>query len=77
MVAEVRVDACTTESVNIFIEECEDSSFENLNQLQEGDKGINGPHTKLNILRKCQHNVDSKYISKKSEQEISGKSAYC
>ena len=72
LVAEVRVDACTAESVYRFIEEFEDSSFVSLNQLQRGDKEINGPQTKLNILRKCQHNVDRKYFSEKSEKEVSG-----
>ena len=72
LVAEVRVDACTAESVYRFIEEFEDSSFVNLNQLQRGDKEINGPQTKVNILRKCQHNVDRRYFSKKSEKEVSG-----
>ena len=72
LVAEVRVDACTAESVYRFIEEFDDSSFVNLNQLQRGDKEINGPQTKVNILRKCQHNVDRKYFSKKSEKEVSG-----
>ena len=72
LVAEVRVDACTAESVYRFIEEFENSSFVNLNQLQRGDKEINGPLTKVNILRKCQHNVDRRYFSKKSEKEVSG-----
>ena len=72
LVAEVWVDGSTAESVYRFIEEFEDSSFVNLNQLQRGDKEINGPQTKVNILRKCQHNVDRRYFSKKSEKEVSG-----
>ena len=50
MVAEVRVDACTAESVYRFIEEFEDSSFVNLNQLQRGDKEINGPQTRVILI---------------------------
>ena len=38
MVAEVRVNVCTSETVYRFIEEPEDSSFVNLNQLQRGDR---------------------------------------
>ena len=72
LVAEVRVDACTAESVYRFIEEFEDLCFVNLNQLQRGDKEINGPQTKVNILRKCQHNVYRRNFSEKSEKEVSG-----
>ena len=50
---QVRVDACTTKTVYRFIEEFEDLSFVNLNQLQRGDEEINSPQTKVNILRKC------------------------
>ena len=57
LVAEVRVDACTTPSVYRFLEEFEVSSFVNFNLLQKGDQEIYGPQTKLNISRKCQPNV--------------------
>ena len=72
LVAEVRVDACTAESVYRFIEEFEDSSFVNLNLLQKWDQEINGPQTKVNISRKCQHNVDGRYSSKKILKEVTG-----
>ena len=72
LVAEVGVDACTAESFYRFIEEFEDLAFVNLNQLQRGDKEINGPQTKVNILRKCQHNVYRRNFSEKSEKEVSG-----
>ena len=57
LVAEVRVDACTSPYVYRFLEEFEVSSFVNFNLLQKGDQEIYGPQTKLNIARKCQHNV--------------------
>ena len=60
LVAEVWVNACTTQSVYKFIEEFQYSSFANLNLLESGDKDINGPRTKVNISRKCHHNVHEK-----------------
>ena len=66
------MDACTTPSVFRFIEELEDSSFVNLNLIQKWDQEINGPKTKVKISRQCQHNVNGRYFSEKSEKEVSG-----
>ena len=68
LVAEVRVDACTTPSVYRFIKEFEDSSFVNLNLLQKWDQEKNSPKTKVNISRNRQHNMDGRYFIKKSEK---------
>ena len=71
LVAEVRVNACTTQSVYKFIEEFQDSSFANLNLLESGDRERNGQRTKVNISRKCHHNVDGRYLSQKRKEGVS------